>query len=188
MSLWLLESVRFTLLIAVGGAAVLLAVGRNMEPRRRGRLWLAWLGLLVGAYALQRVVTTQREQVRLRLDRFIRCIRDKNAEGIADCIAADYASAEFDRRGFLDWIRGRLESFDIENTFVRRCDITITGDVAEMELTASAVVRYQGMSAGMPSGDWTLGWKNENNAWRITNITVKRINEKKVTSLHEIPQ
>lgn len=172
--------------LAAGGFLALLFIGRNMEPARRGKLWLAWLIGVVGLFILQKAVTTDREAVRERLGALIRAVCVKDAERIDACIAPDYREAGRDKAAVLTWITNTLKSVDVYDVYVTRCEIQIDGDAATMELTAFGGLRLQGSDLGRHTAAWTIRWQRTPLGWAMTALIPRALDTQPVRRLEDL--
>ncbi len=174
------------LAFAAVGFVVLLFVGQRMVPGIRARLWLGWLLALVALYVVQRTVTTEREHIRAALDRVIEAVATKDMDRFDLLVAPGYADDDFDRNSFLAWLRRRLETIDVYDAIVHQCVMTVAGDSAEMQLTATATIRYQGSPIGRPRGVWTLSWIRGSAGWQISAIRPISLGDRPINSVREI--
>src|SRR5215475_5096220 len=106
---WLLfESIALPATLAGLGGIVLLFIGQRMEPRRRGKMWLIWMCIVVGLFMMQKLVTTDRERVRLSLDTLARAVTDKDMNRFAAQLAPEFSSDGMDKKAFVGFARGRI--------------------------------------------------------------------------------
>ncbi|MCK6484064.1 MAG: hypothetical protein HUU22_16800 [Phycisphaerae bacterium] len=182
----LFEALWLCAALAVFGFVVLLIVGRRMERQRRGRLWLIWMLAVAGLFFLQKAVVTEREELRGVFDSLVKAVERKQIDVLAGLLATDYQDSEFDRDELTRWLRAQLADVDISNSRIHRCDVKITGERAEMELAATALVSYQGAPVAYPRGEWTLHWRRTAEGWRVVRIQPRKFEDRAVKALSEL--
>jgi len=183
---WLLfESIALPATLAGVGSIVLLFIGQRMEPRRRGKMWLIWMCIVVGLFMMQKLVTTDRERVRMSLDTLARAVTDKDMNRFAAQLAPEFSSDGMDKKAFVEFARGRINDVTIDPPTFTRCDIAIEGDTATIELTARNLVQYQGF--GVPwASQWTIHWKRGPEGWQVTQIIPRGWGGHEIRSLQDL--
>jgi hypothetical protein len=160
------------------------------RPRwgRRGAAYALPLTLLVIAllFIVQRLVVTQREHIRQRLDVFINAIERQDSSTIRHIISDAYQSEGMNRDVVHSYIDGRLQHLRVYDTRVPGPDVEIDGDNAEMELVASATVSVEGGVGDRHLGRWRIQWTRDGDDWKITSIQPRMIDMVRIESLREL--
>ncbi len=154
--------------------AALLTRSRAMGAYRRYALpgVFAVIALL---FALQKIVTTQREQILDGADTLVAGVTDEKERAIASVISRDYNAEDYTRDEIVASIMRALDNLDIFDVRYRRRDITIDGDSAELILVVLASVRVGGEPAAFHTGRWRIEWAREAGTWRIVGIHPEEI-------------
>lgn len=166
-------------------AAVLLARTR-LEGRNRAIALPGVLLLTVILFVMQWVVVTERERILAALDRFVSGITLEDRSIWSDAIADGYRSGGMDRGEVVDAIDGSLQRIDIYDTRLRRREVTITGDRAEMILGAIATVAPAGQPGGIHTARWRIGWVRDAGQWKIDSIAPIRIDTMPFDALADV--
>ncbi len=169
-------------LVLVAGAYV---AWLRSEPPWRGRIGPAIVALFCLLFAVQAIVTTEREEIRAELDALLRAVDRKDLAAIAAVIAPEYADPDFDRPGLLAWIESTLKDVDVFDARIGRCDIEIADGQAAMDLRAGATVRLRGVPARL-STRWRIDWRRLPGGWRITALHPSDVAGRSVARLRDL--
>lgn len=156
-------------------AIVLFARQRMQSPAWRGRILPLTLFLILSLFVVQAWVVTERERILDRLDKFVGAIEMPNRTILASLIASGYDAEGLDKNGFLDALDNWLKRIDVYDSFYRRRDVDIHGDLANMTLGAGATVIRNGGTGESHWGVWEFDWVKENGEWRIRAIRIEMI-------------
>lgn len=181
----LFEDTWFPAVLAGVGFVALLLVGRGMDSRRRGRLWLGLMVLVVGLFVLQQAVTTDRERIRATLEQLGRAIAEKDEPRIAACIATAYDAENHNKAQFVAFVMQTLKVTEIGPPAFSNCDIALTGDTATMDMTAAAYLKSEYMD-GRLSASWSLNWVREGDGWRVTSVRLKSVAGQPFSSVYQL--
>jgi hypothetical protein len=185
----LFESIMLPAGLALGGFVLLVLIGRNMEHRRRGRIWLIWMVSVVGLFLLQKLVVTDREVLTGELRRLVRAVETQDAATIGIVIDDSYAYDGQTHKTLMDWIRGRLDRMSISGTMLTSVQVAMEDGRAEMNLTAMARVGDGSGMGGTLTSAWRLVWrKTGEETWRIVELSPVKIAGQPVTRLQDIPR
>lgn len=170
-----------------GVMAVLLFIRRRLEGATRHRILPIGLLAMAALFGLQSLVETDRERIGLALRDFVRAIEQKNTAEIKKAVSADYDCEGLSRDDLLRLINGRLERMRIYDTLLSPM-IRVDGDTARMGLGARATVSIDGGVGEFHVGSWSLDWRREGDAWRITALRPERIDGMEITRLRDLTQ
>ena len=131
--------------------------------------------LIVVLFIVQQAVETQRERVFRTLDEFIAAISSQNTSAAGRIIGEGYNSEEMKRKDIIEFIGSALETLRIYDSRIRRRDVTINGDRAEMLLAAWATVSIRGAAGEYHLGQWRIGWDVEGGEWKIVSLRPEMI-------------
>lgn len=142
---------------------------RATSERVRLLIFPVAIGLIVALFAIQELVTTQREELHNTLDRLIVAISHHDAAAVLPNISDDYASPDMDRAAVGAFIESALKNTDIYDARIGGIESDIDGDRATTEFSVTATVRVAGQTARLPSR-WKLAWARGPTGWQITQI------------------
>ncbi len=165
--------------------AIVLLMRPRMSEKNRSRSFPALIAVIFGLILLQWLVETDREKILAQLDTFVNGVVAEDRAAIASVIDDQYDSEGMNREGFLDFLTESLQRVDIFDTRLRRRDVTVDGDHAELDLGAIATVRLKAGAGEMHQGRWKMGWR-KTDAWRITSLTPVEIDTIKFTTLQQV--
>ncbi len=137
-------------------------------------------------FVLQWVVVTDRERILAALDGFVAGIAAEQTPAWARFIDDGYEGEDQDRDAVVALIQSALTSVDVYDTRLRRRDVTVDDDRAEMVLGAVATVRLRGGAGAFHTGRWRIGWARGAEGWRIRSIRPERIDTMAVGGLKEL--
>lgn len=167
--------------------AVLLFIRRRLEGPARHRILPIGLLAMAALFGLQSLVETDREQIGLALREFVRAIERKDTAAIAEAVSAEYDCEGLSRDDLLRFINGRLARLRIYDTSLSPT-IRVDGDTARMGLGARATVSLDGGVGEFHVGSWSLNWRREADAWRITALRPERMDGIEITRLRDLTQ
>lgn len=165
-------------------AAVLLLRPR-MTDYARDRCFPALIVVIFALILTQWLVVTDREEILAQLDAFVAGVEKEDRAAIADVIDEKYDAEAMDREGFLEFLVDSLKQVDIFDTRLRRRDVTVDGDFADLDLGAVATVRMRAGAGEMHTGRWKLRWRHTDE-WRIVSLMPVEIDTIKFTTLQQV--
>lgn len=165
--------------------AIVLLLRPRMTEYARARCFPALIAVILGLILLQWLVVTDREKILTQLDAFVAGVEAENRAAIAEVIDEKYDAEGMDREGFLEFLTDSLERVDIFDTRLRRRDITVDGDYADLDLGAVATVRIRAGAGDMHTGRWRLRWRHTDD-WRIVSLMPVEIDTIKFTTLQQV--
>ncbi|MFQ5425209.1 MAG: nuclear transport factor 2 family protein [Phycisphaerae bacterium] len=142
--------------------------------------------LTVILFVLQWAVVTDRERILAALDGFVAGIAAEQTPAWARFIDDGYEGGGLDRDAVVALIESALTSVNVYDTRLRRRDVTIDGDRADMVLGAVATVRVRGGAGAFHTGRWRIGWARAVEGWRIRSIRPEMIDTMAVGGLKEL--
>lgn len=167
-------------------AATLLLRQRLPAARAKYALPVVLL-VIVLLFVVQAIVVTQRERIRDRLDALIAAVAVKDADAISQAIGQGYNSESMNREDVLAFVNAAIGTFDVYDTRIRRCGVTVEGGRAEMKLTAEATVRTHGGPGEPHVGRWRIGWAREPDGWKIVSLVPEAMDNVPVARLRDLP-
>lgn len=182
------ESILPTVVVAAVGFIVLVLVGRGMEHGRRARLWMGWLAMLTGLYALQALIVTPRELIRERFAALVGAVKNEDARRFRAMLAADYQHDELSADELAAWVEQRLKTLDILDVTVTAMDVIESADGYEQTVATSAMVRMDAGFVGRVRSEWRLSWRGAEGGAVLTAITPLKLEDQRVESLRELPR
>lgn len=165
--------------------AIVLLLRPRMSQAARSRSFPALIAVIFGLIVLQWLVVTDREKILAQLDDFVAAVERENRAAIAQVIDEKYDAEGMDREGILEFLTDALERVDIFDTRLRRRDVTVDGDHADLDLGAIATVRIRAGSGEIHSGRWKLRWR-KTDEWRIVSLMPVEIDTIEFKSLRQV--
>lgn len=167
--------------------AALLFTRRRLEGPARHRILPMGLLAMAALFGLQSLIQTDRERIDLALREFVRAVEQKNTTAIAQAVSADYDCEGLSRDDLLRLINGRLARMRIYDSSLSPT-IRVEGDTARLGLGARATVSIDGGVGEFHVGSWSLDWRREADAWRISALRPERIDGIEITRLRDLTQ
>ena len=165
--------------------AIVLLLRPRMTDYAKARSFPALLVVIFALILLQWLVVTDREEILAQLDDFVAGVVKEDRAAIAEVIDEQYDAESMDRDGLLEFLMDSLKQVDIFDTRLRRRDVTVDGDHADLDLGAVATVRIRAGAGEMHTGRWKLRWRHSD-AWRIVSLTPVEIDTFKFTTLQQV--
>ena len=169
MSHVLFESPLKLVVIELGVGLVLLWWVRRWA-RPAGRLLVGYLVLAVGLLVVQALVVTDAEKVRRVTRELARAVDFGEIELIRAYLADDFASWGYDRDGFVEFVYGRLEVYQVDEVWVGGAELRIEGVRAQIEFTARGRVGTNETGLQPYLGRWRLRLRREAGKWVVTRV------------------
>lgn len=167
--------------------AAMLFIRRRLEGSARHRILPIGLLAMAALFGVQSLVETDRERITAALREFVRAIEQRNPAAIAQAVSADYDCEGLSRNDLLRFISGRLARMRIYDSSLSPT-IRVDGDTARMGLGARATVSIDGGVGEFHVGSWSLAWRREGDAWRLTALRPERIDGIEITRLRDLTQ
>ncbi len=175
--------------LAVLSAVVLLVAYavwlRSKSERVRMLIFPAALALIVGLFAVQELVTTQREELQDTLERLIAAVSHHDAAAIRPSISDECIAGDMDQSAVIGFIDAALKNTDIYDARLGSIQTDIAGDGATTEFSVTATVRVAGQAARLPSR-WKLAWLRGPRGWQITQIEPLEVAGNRVSGLRAL--
>lgn len=173
------------LLPAVRGRALCAAALWESGAARRYAIpaILLIIGLL---FVVQKLVVTQREEIRLAMGVFVSAMVREDSSAIEDALARDYAGEGMDREAFTKYLGALMEVLDIRDTRFMRCDMDMGDDSAVMALTVRATVSIRGRIGQLHWGSWRIAWLREVGGWKIVSVQPLSVDGQPVHTLQAL--
>lgn len=150
--------------------SIVLLARMRLEDRVRRYALPGVLLLTALLCVLQWAIVTERERILNALDRFVSAIAAEDTPGWSGLIAGGYRSGGMDRESVIETLASALERVDVYDTRLRRREVTVSADRAEMILGAVATVRPAGRVGQLHTGRWKIGWVRQGDDWKIDSI------------------
>jgi len=167
----LLESpLKLALLVSFGLLACLIAWRRRRtDQTRRVFLWAALASVVL--FALQALVTTDREQIRNVIEELADAIDKHNISVVISHIDPNCRIigrlANQDAHAVIE---GQLKRIDADEPFLRNVTINTTGNDARVSLTAFCRAVVDGEPVGFISSVWRLQFGRRSHEWKVVAI------------------
>lgn len=170
-----LKMVVFESAVWLGGACfclfgIVLLSRPRMSGSTKARSLPALAVLVASLFLLQWLIVTDRERILAQLDAFIAAVVTEDRAAIERVIDDGYESEGMNRDDLAAFLTESLERVDIFDTRLRRRDVTVDGDRAELDLGAMATVRIKGGTGEFHQGRWRIAW-HRGDEWRISSLT-----------------
>lgn len=165
--------------------AVVLLLRPRMTEYARTRSFPALIAVVFGLILLQWLVVTDREKILAQLDAFVASVEAEDRAAIGQVIDEKYDAEGMDRDGVLEFLTDSLKSVDIFDTRLRRRDVTVDGDFADLDLGAMATVRIRAGAGDIHQGRWRLRWRRTDE-WRIVSLMPVEIDTIKFSTLQQV--
>ncbi len=161
------------------------ALWLRMSPPGRSRVWAGAAGLIAALFVIQSTVVTDRERVRSALDGFVSAIEKRDERVMAEAIDADFDSDGIDQAGMLRYVLDAARKLEVRDSRLGSVSIRIDGDLALVELAATATVRLDG-TPFRAAGKWDLSWARRGECWKLLAARPIEINGQPVAGLRSI--
>ncbi|MFW6133455.1 MAG: hypothetical protein ACOC8F_06115 [Planctomycetota bacterium] len=148
------------------GELVLAAIWYERRTRRTAALLALPVLLTVAAFALERVVQTDRERIHAASRRVAHELASGDFRALRTHLSADFSGRFAPRDRALREARRAVDSYRINHVDVAEATVEVTDDRAEM--TATVVVSGEsGEMSRRYATTWRLSWAREDGVWRI---------------------
>ncbi|MCD4824960.1 MAG: hypothetical protein K8S55_10145 [Phycisphaerae bacterium] len=158
------------LYIALAVAELVLIV--HWKARRTGRaakMLLIPLVLAGGAFALERFVVTDREQLHQIITEIAHDAEKAEFDKATVYIAENYHGFGGNKTSLVILAKLKCKSFGIEKVKITNINIKVTGKRAEMALITA--IHFNGEMSGMACLKWKIFWVKLPEGWQIIEIT-----------------
>lgn len=152
--------------IALGAAY---AIWLRTEGARRRRVFPIAIAACAGLFALQTLVTTERERLAQAIDEAVAAVQARDLAGVMTRISDAFASDGMDRAAFEQYVRSAFQRTEISDTRISGDTIELDGDEATTSFTATATVRIE-MGVQRVGSQWEVKWVRDPGGWKITAI------------------
>ncbi|MCG8406375.1 MAG: hypothetical protein MI923_14345 [Phycisphaerales bacterium] len=143
--------------------------------------------LIILLFVMQKLVVTQREEVRLTLDHFVTAIEQEDLAATSNFISPDFQTRTMDREGLVTWLEFFFEVWSVRDARIYGCTVNVGSHTAQMTFNASATASRQGAVGQSHLGSWRVDWVRETGAWRILSLQTLTIDSIKVETLSGVP-
>ncbi|MBN2559580.1 MAG: hypothetical protein JXQ75_01430 [Phycisphaerae bacterium] len=144
------------------------------------------LAVIVLLFVLQSLITTQREEVLQSLDALVAATEQKDVAALRCVFSPVYQSEDMDQEAIVGSINSILETLTIQDSRLRRKDVTIDGDRAEMILGAQAIVSVRDGVGEFHFGRWRISWLREPDGWKIVSLRPEMIDGRPVDRMRHL--
>ena len=140
---------------------------------RRSRAWLVALAVTVllaaAVFVTEKLVVTDREQIRRALTEIARHIEAANLDGVWEYLDEDLSGAYGDRDDAVESGRNTLRVYKIKSLRYVNPRVSVQGDRAEVRVTTVIDFEVRGTGGGTAL-KWRLGWVKRPGGWRIREV------------------
>jgi hypothetical protein len=183
----LLESPSKLALLVFFWLLVCLIAWRRWRTDRARRVFL-WAALVsVVLFALQALVTTDREQIRNVIEELADAVAKQNLPVVISHIDPDCTitgrSGDHDAHAV---VQAQLRRIGADEPFLRNVTINTTGDDARVSLTAFCRPVVDGEPVGFSSSVWRLQFRRRSGEWKVVGIKLITIGGHPAAGLWEI--
>jgi len=185
-----LKLVLFESSVWLGGACfclfgLVLFIRPRLSEAARHRSLPIFAAVVAALFIVQSLVVTDRERILAQMNAFVAAVEAEDRAAIERLIDDDYSSDGMNREDMVAFLVESLERVDIFDTRLRRRDVTIDGDRADLNLGALATVRIKGGTADFHQGRWKIAW-HHSDEWRITALTPVEIDTIPFKSIQQV--
>lgn len=166
-------------------AGVAYTMWLRTERSRRRWIFPAAFATVAGMYALQKIVTTERERLRTSIDETVTAVQDRNLSGVMGKIADGFSADGMDRAEFERYVKAAFQRTEISDTRIGGGVTDIDGDSATTQFTATATVRME-LGVQRMGSEWEVKWVREPDGWKIVAIRPESVAGMKVTGLRSL--
>ncbi len=139
---------------------------RKRTPGSRKALLVGLLVCIV-LPVIQKLVVTQREQVKNVCQELVDATEQGDVDAIARRVAPEFAVREIDRDRFLEGVKSVLTSSRVENPSMHSFKVTVEDDKAEVTFVVSCrIVTREGMEPGVVSS-WRVIFQRVGEEWLL---------------------
>jgi len=173
--------------IAVIVFFVILTIRSVFPEKRRLWQWLIPILIIAGAFGIDKVIKTDREQIELVIDTGIKALEQENFNLAESLISDDYSdSLHRSKEQLISHINRELPRNVVEKSKKTNSLITISGNKAKVNLFMlitfnqdSNVNQIYSISFIQIKADLTL--KKQNERWLLDSIEVRTVNKQPLT-------
>lgn len=171
----LFEDLVILIIAEVVAMLVVLAIHRRrMTPRTRRAVWIV-LACCIVLIAVNKLVTTDGEQVEKTVAAMARAVDDGDVPAIAGHIDDGFRYRQWDKAGFLAELNIKLQHWRIDEARVGRFDVRIDGDQARASFRASCDWKGDRESQAGVSSSWELEFVRRPDGWKLRRILTAKL-------------
>jgi hypothetical protein len=161
------------------------AVWLRTEPARRRWIFPAAIGGCIGLFALQTLVTTERERLALTIDETVAAVQARDLAGVMAKVANNFESDGMDRAAFEQYVRSAFQRTEISDTRISGVDVEIDGDEGRTTFTAAATVRLETGVQRLGS-QWEVSWVRGADGWKMVRVRPQSVAGMQVNGLRSL--
>ena len=132
---------------------------------RRTVVLLAIVGAAVLAWAIERLIVTDREAIEAVVERGARAIERGDWDAVASIFDDEALEGGRDRRELLRFVKSSWEATGAASLSAEVLDLAVSGD------RASSRVRARPGGRGLAYGEGVVSWVRREGGWRVTGIS-----------------
>jgi len=170
-------------LLVVGTYFCLVVWLRRRTPQARRALLVA-LALLIVLPVVQRLVVTDREQIRAVSDAIASAADQGDVDGIIRLLSVDFRLQDMDREALREFAKSRLDRFHPKDTAISDFRAQVNGDQATVTFVSSCTI--MGEYSGPVRIGWTAVFVRVDGVWRLQSADIREIPFSPVKSLDDL--
>ena len=132
---------------------------------RRTVVLLVIVGAAVLAWAVERLIVTDREAIEAVVERGARAIERGDWDAVAAIFDDEALEGGRDRRELLRFVKSSWQASGATSLSAEVLDLTVSGD------RASSRIRARPGGRGLAYGEGVVSWVRRESGWRVTGIS-----------------
>ncbi len=185
LSAFLFESRAAFYVFSALALVIAYALWLRTEAARRKWIFPAALAACGGLFALQALVTTERERLHLAIEETVAAVQARDLAGVISRISDEFASDGMDRVQFEQYVKSTFQRTEISDTRIGAGATDVNGNEATTEFTATATVRLETGVQRVPS-QWEVKWVREPEGWKMVAILPESVAGMQIAGLRSL--
>jgi hypothetical protein len=132
---------------------------------RRSIVLLAFVGAAVLAWAIERLIVTDREAIEAAVDRGARAVERGDWDAVASIFDDEIAESGRDKKELVRFVKSSWEASGATSLSAEVLDLLVSGD------RASSRVRARPGGRGLAYGEGVVSWVRREDGWKATGIS-----------------
>ncbi len=172
-----LEDLSLMLMAQFVVLSIMLAIHRRyFSPRTRRAVWIT-LGVCATLIALQVVVKTDRERIRILVKGLVEAVDRPDMDFIANALDEQFHDPRYgDRAAFLKAVEQQLQRLVVDAASVWKFQrIEVSDGQAVVDFQAICDVRYSGYAQNRLPSRWELTFVKRDGEWKVSGTKLLRL-------------
>jgi hypothetical protein len=149
---------------------ILIVMWLRRRTKGARRAALIGLALCIILPIVQKLVVTQREQLRAITETLIDAAENGNVQVIARRIDRNFRVGDIDHDRFIEGVKRVLTQIKIEDARITGFHVEVDGDTAKIELGVMAQIITRQEFSGQQPTSWTLTYVRTDRGWMLTAV------------------